>query len=193
MTRTRRRLTRRRRAALAGQVLVPFAIVLLVLTVLLTALLGGLRESSDYRAIQERLQAAALAGAGMGAAGSLVTGSPTLACAAATCAGVAASPCPDALAADPDGATAAGRACLFLRQALAALYGGPRARVDVTDALAHARVAVAQAGQACPDAPEHVYHFATLCLTDDPYVGILAHDGLGVRFHMVARAQIVYR
>lgn len=186
-------MTRRRRTALAGQVLVPFAIVLLVLTVLLTALLGGFQESSDYRAIQERLRAAALAGTRMGAVGSLVTGSPTLACAGGACAGVAVSPCPDVLAADPDGASAAGRACLFLRQALAALYGGPYARVDVADAMAHARVAVAQAGQACPDAPEHVYHFATLCLTDDPYVGILAHDGLGVRFHMVARAQIVYR
>ena len=186
-------MTRRYRTAPAGQILAPFAIVLLLLTVLLTAILGGLQESSDYGAIQDRLQAAALAGAGTGPAGSLVTGSPTLACAAAPCGSVTASPCTDALAADPDGTSAAGRACVFLRQALAALYGGSRARVDVADALAHAGVAIAQAGQTCPDAPGHVYHFATLCLTDDPYVGILAHDGLGVRFHMVARAQIVYR
>lgn len=179
-------------AGRSGQILAPFAVVLLVLTALLTAIVGGVQERTDYDAIQARLQAAAVAGAGAGAAGSLVAGSPTLTCAGAGCA-ARATPCPDALAADPGGTSSTGQACLFLQQALHVLYGGPYARVDVADALAHARVAVAQAGQACPDAPARLYHFATLCLVDDPYIGILAHDGLGVRFHMVARAQLVYR
>ena len=179
--------------AAGGQILAPFAVVLFGLTVLLLAVLGGLQERTDYATVLERLQAAAVAGAGMGPAGSLAAGSPRLTCAGAACSAGAETPCPDALAADPAGTTSAGRACLFLRQALSALYGGGHARVDVADAVAHAQVGVAQAGHACPDAPGRIYHFATLCLTDDLYIGVVAHDGLGLRYHLVARAQIVYR
>jgi len=185
-------MTRLHHAA-GGQILAPFAVVLFGLTVLLLAVLGGLRERTDYATVLERLRAAAVAGAGTGSAGGLVAGNPTLTCVGVACGAGAETPCPDALAADPAGATSAGRACLFLRQALGALYGGGHARVDVADAVAHAQVGVARAGQACPDAPDRAYHFATLCLTDDPYIGVVAHDGLGLRYHLVARAQIVYR
>jgi len=110
------RLRRLRRHAARGSITVLAAITLYVVVLLGVVAWAGIQEGADHTLVTRLLADAAYDASHRTVDASDVAGTPTLACLDPACAPAT---CPTAFAGDPNGATAAGRACRALRQGLA--------------------------------------------------------------------------
>ncbi len=185
-----RRLRRMRQHAARGSITVLAAITLYAVVLLGIVAWAGIQEGADHTLITRLLADAAYDASHRTADAADVSGTPALICLDPACAPVT---CPTAFTDDPNGATAAGRACRALRQGLAGAYPGAHARLDVAATLAVTRVWTLAPDDRDPEDAARVYHYPTVCLSADPSIGVLAHDGLAFRHHIHACAQAVYR
>jgi len=178
------------RHAARGSITVLAAITLYAVVLLGVVAWTGIQEEADHTLVARLLADAAYDASHRTADEADMAGAPALACLDPACAPVT---CPAAFAGDPNGATAAGRACRALRQGLARSYAGAHPRLDVAATLAATRVWTLTPGDRDPEDAARVYHYPTVCLSADASIGVLAHDGLAFRHHIHACAQAVYR
>lgn len=173
-----------------GSITVLAAVTLSVIALLGALAWAGLQEWADHTLLGRIVAGAAYDASQRTADAGMVTGAPALVCLDVSCTPTL---CATALARDPRATTAPGEACRSLRRGLEASYAGLHARLDVAATLAATRVWVLAPGAYDPDDPARAYHYPTVCLSTGALVGVMAHDGLGVRQHIHACAQVLSR